>query len=64
MVVCLQKAEEALEASASALADRDAFWKEELQHAQQEMQSYQAQMVVCAVLLEEKPTVSEIDIPL
>ncbi|BDA50973.1 probable Golgin candidate 4 at C-terminar half [Coccomyxa sp. Obi] len=43
--VGLQKAEEALEASASALADRDAFWKEELQHAQQDMQSYQAQVV-------------------
>ena len=51
--VHLQKAEEALEASAAALAERDAFWKEELRRVQQDMQSYQAQVVVCAVRLKE-----------
>lgn len=61
MRVRLQKAEDALEDSASALTNRDAFWKEELQQAQQDRQSYQAQVLVCAILFEKNPTVNELE---
>lgn len=41
----LEQAEGAMEAStAAALAERDAFWKGELQRAQQELQSYQTRI--------------------
>ena len=46
----LEQLQQASEASASALTDRDALWKEELLRAQRDLQSSQAQVVVSCTL--------------
>ncbi len=46
----LEQLQQALDASTSALTDRDAFWKEELLRAQRDLQTWQAQVAVSCAL--------------